>query len=325
VDAGLIIALVGPTASGKTALALELADRIDVALISLDSAMVYRQMDIGTAKPTPALLARYPHALVDIRDPAESYSAASFLEDADAAVRAARAAGRIPVLVGGTMLYLKTFRDGLAAMPGADPEIRARLADEARQQGAETLHARLAVVDPIAAARMHPNNVSRVQRALEVFEISGRPISSFWSESPAVTERLGGRLQEYAIEPDSRQALHDAIGLRLDGMFEAGFIGEVERLRARGDLDLSLPAMRAVGYRQVWEALEVEPSGAGASLVRQKLRDKILAASRQLAKRQLTWLRGWPHIERLHAGEGADADAASLAREITRRSNLARR
>lgn len=316
----LIIALVGPTATGKTDVALELADRFDVALISLDSAMVYRQMDIGTAKPSAELLARYPHALVDIRDPADAYSAADFLRDADAAITEAFAAGRTPVLVGGTMLYLKTFREGLAAMPSADPGIRARLSEEVERHGAVALHARLAVVDPLAAARMHPNNFSRVQRALEVFEISGRPISSFWSESAGVEQRFDARLQEFALEPESRQALHARISARLDAMLAAGFVTEVAGLKARGDLHLGLPSMRAVGYRQVWEYLDQTSEGAFEAKGERReeaLREKILSATRQLAKRQLTWLRSWAHMNRLEA-----TAAGSRAREIAHKSGL---
>jgi tRNA dimethylallyltransferase len=312
VASDLIIALAGPTATGKTDVALELADRFDVALISLDSAMVYRQMDIGTAKPAADLLARYPHALVNIRDPADVYSVADFLREADAAVTEAFAAGRTPVLVGGTMLYLKTFREGLAAMPAADSAIRARLSEELERHGAAALHARLVDVDPLAAARMHPNNFSRVQRALEVFEISGQPISSFWSASPGAEQRLGARLQEFAVEPESRPALHARISTRLDAMLAMGLVDEVAGLKARGDLHLGLPSMRAVGYRQVWEHLDRPGQGR-----EDELREKILSATRQLAKRQLTWLRSWTHMSRVEA-----TDPAILAAEIARKSGL---
>ena len=308
----LIIALVGPTASGKTDVALELADRFDVALISLDSAMVYRQMDIGTAKPAADLLARYPHALVDIRDPADAYSVADFLRDADAAVTEAFAAGRTPVLVGGTMLYLKAFREGLAAMPAADPVIRARLSEELERHGAAAVHARLVALDPLAAARMHPNNFSRVQRALEVFEISGRPISSFWSASEGAEQRLNARLQEFAVEPESRPALHARISTRLDAMLAMGFVDEVAGLKVRGDLHLGLPSMRAVGYRQVWEYLDRPGSGREG-----ELREKILSATRQQAKRQLTCLRSWSHMSRIE-----ETDPAVQAAEIARKSGL---
>jgi tRNA dimethylallyltransferase len=308
----LIIALVGPTAVGKTEVGCELAERFGVSLISLDSAMVYRQMDVGTAKPDTEILQRYPHALIDIRDPADPYSAADFLLDADEAVRTALLHGRVPVLVGGSMLYLKTFREGLAPMPSADSELRARLADQARTLGNAAMYERLQAVDSLAASRMHPNNASRVQRALEVFELSGRPISSFWSESVGVSERLGARLMEFSIEPDNRQALHQRIDRRFAAMLEAGFIEEVAGLRTRSDLHPELPSMRAVGYRQVWQYL------AGETDIGQ-MQEKALSATRQLAKRQHTWLRGWPHIESIRWGE-----AAPIALEIGRLARLAK-
>ena len=303
-----IIALVGPTAVGKTDVAMALADRYPIALISLDSALVYRGMDIGTAKPEPRLLARYPHALIDLVDPTEPYSAARYVSDADQAVKSALAAGRIPLLVGGTMLYLKAFREGLAPMPSADPVTRARLVEEARRTGLERLHARLQQVDPIAAERIHPNNFSRIQRALEVFDLSGRAISSFWDAGEDVSVRHGAQLTEIAIQPDSREALHQRISHRLDAMLAGGFLEEVRALRARGDLDLDLPAMRAVGYRQIWEHLD------GLTDLDQ-MRARALAATRQLAKRQLTWLRGWPQLEHFQWGD-ADAIARAVAARI---------
>lgn len=287
-----VLAIVGPTASGKTGAALRLADEFPLALISLDSAMVYRDMDIGTAKPSPEELERFPHALVDIRDPAEAYSVADFLADADAAVRAALEAGRIPLLVGGTMMYLRAFREGLASLPSADAATRAELEREAGERGWSALHAELARVDPEAAARIHPNNPQRLQRALEVFRVSGRPISSWWREQAAtgVRERLGVDLEVIAALPPSRADLHAQIETRLDAMLAAGFVDEVAALRARGDLHAGLPSMRAVGYRQIWSYLD-------GRIDRAEMRAQALAATRQLARRQLTWLRSWAWVE----------------------------
>ncbi len=306
-----VLALVGATAVGKTDVAIALAQRRPISIISIDSAMVYRGMDIGTAKPNAALLACYPHALVDIRDPLEAYSAAEFLRDADAAVRQAWQAERLPVLVGGTMLYLRTFRDGLAAMPGANAQVRRRLNAQAAATGWNALYERLCEIDPLAAAKIHPNNHSRLQRALEVYELTGRPISQFWAggTGTAATNRLGAKLLELAIEPDDRAALHGRIEQRYDAMLEAGFLAEVARLRARGDLDQSLPALRAVGYRQAWEHLDGNVDAAG-------MRTRTLAATRQLAKRQLTWLRGWPWMKRFSWGEPAQL-AAEIEDQLT--------
>ena len=303
--------MVGPTAVGKTAVAMALADRFPVSLISLDSAMVYRGMDVGTAKPEPELLERYPHALVDLRDPGESYSAAEYLADADAAVKASLDRGRIPLLVGGTMLYLKSFREGLAPLPSADPVIRARLAREAEAQGTEELHRRLVEVDPDAASRIHPNNFSRVQRALEVFELTGRPMTSFWGEGSGVRERLGTHLLEFGIDPGDRAGLHERIAARFDAMLDQGFVQEVEALKGRGDLHPDLPSMRAVGYRQIWEYLEGRTDMSA-------MREKALAATRQLAKRQLTWMRSFADLERLEWGDGA-----GIAAQIAKRADLA--
>ncbi len=307
----LVIAITGATATGKTEVGMALADRLPVSLISIDSAMVYRGMNIGTAKPEPAVLARYPHALVDIRDPAQTYSAADFLQDADEAVQAALAADRVPVLVGGTMLYLRSFREGLGAMPPADAGIRRRLLSEAESGGWGLLYQRLEQIDPAAAARIHPNNGSRIQRALEVFELTGRPLSSFWMEDTGAARRLGVRLLEFAIQPDERAALHRRIEQRLTRMFESGFVEEVAALHGRSDLSGDLPALRSVGYRQVWEYLDGKVEEA-------EMRRRCLAATRQLAKRQLTWLRSWPEVRPLHWGDsrrlgGQIAEVAELA------------
>jgi len=300
---------VGPTASGKTDVALRLAAEFPVALISLDSAMVYRGMDIGTAKPSPLELSQFPHALVDIRDPLEAYSVAEFVADADAAVRAALDVGRVPLLVGGTMLYLRAFREGLAELPAADPEIRAALEREMAERGAAALHAELARADPLAAAGIHPNNPQRLQRALEVLRSSGRPISAWWREQGAtgVGDRLGVDLRVVAVIPDSRAELHARIEARFDAMLDAGFLDEVASLRARGDLDATLPCMRAVGYRQVWAHLD-------GRLGRADMRAQGVAATRQLARRQLTWLRGWDWVER----ESHEAAESAARRQVAR-------
>jgi tRNA dimethylallyltransferase len=284
-----IVALTGATAVGKTEVALALADLLPVDIISMDSAMVYRGLDIGSAKPSKSLLARYPHALVDIRDPGHPYSAAEFLHDADQAVRASLAAGRIPLLVGGTMLYLKAFRDGLADLPGADPEIRADIQRQAERLGWPGLHERLSRLDPVAARGIHPNNAARIERALEVCEITGRPLSELWNaaEDRNARARHGISLKEFCVMPDSRSALHERIAARVDGMLKAGFVAEVQSLYDRGDLHPDLPAIRAVGYRQVWAYLDGDIAEA-------ELSERIAVATRQLARRQLTWLRGWP-------------------------------
>jgi tRNA dimethylallyltransferase len=293
----LVLVVTGPTAVGKTDVAMALADRLPVTLISMDSAMVYRGMDIGTAKPPPALLARYPHALVDIRDPAEPYSAADFVADADRAVAEALAARRLPLLVGGTMLYLRSFRDGLASLPPADAGVRATIDAEAARAGWQPLYDELARVDPEAARGLHPNNRPRLQRALEVYRLTGRPISAWWAEQTAssATRRLGVRLVETAVMPDDRAEMKRRIDARFRSMLDSGLVDEVARLRARGDLSADLPSMRAVGYRQVWEHLD-------GRMTHDQLLERGAAATRQLAKRQLTWLRGWPWITRFSWG-----------------------
>lgn len=300
----LILALTGPTASGKTDLALALAERRptgqQLALISMDSAMVYRGMDIGTAKPSPAIRGQYPHALVDIRDPAEAYSVADFLKEADLAVQAALQANRLPVLVGGTMLYLRAFREGLAGLPGADPALRAAIDEEGRRRGWLALYEELRRVDPRAAEGIHPNNRVRIQRALEVYRLTGQPISQAWTgagpqartDQQDVGRRLSARLLEVAILPASRRSLDGPIERRLHAMIEAGLIDEVAALKARGDLSLETPSMRAVGYRQVWEYLD-GPGDIG------QLVERAAAATRSLAKRQVTWLRRWPGVHRI--------------------------
>lgn len=292
-----VLALTGPTATGKTAVALALAERMPATLISMDSALVYRGMDIGTAKPSAEVLGRYPHELIDIRDPLEPYSAADFVNDADRAVRRALAAGRLPILVGGTMLYLRAFRDGLADLPPADEQVRAVLLDEARARGWLALFDELVRVDPAAAAGMHPNNHVRVQRALEVFRITGKPLSEWWAShggQPA-RQRLDVRLDEVALLPLQRDALGAAIEARFHAMLEAGLVAEVAGLKGRGDLSLALPSMRSVGYRQIWELLD-------GSIDYETMVTRATGATRALAKRQLTWLRSWPHVVTMRAG-----------------------
>ncbi|MEQ8858800.1 MAG: tRNA (adenosine(37)-N6)-dimethylallyltransferase MiaA [Pseudomonadales bacterium] len=303
-----ILVLTGPTASGKTDVALALAERLPVTLISMDSAMVYRGMDIGTAKPSAAVLARHPHALVDIRDPAEPYSAADFVRDADHAVRAAERAGRLPVLVGGTMLYLRAFREGLADLPSADPALRKAIAAEGEQRGWQALYEELERIDPVAAAGTHPNNQVRIQRALEVYRATGTPLSDWWRRRAGrgAGERLGARLVEVAVVPGRRGDLAGPIDARFRAMLGAGLVEEVAGLRARGNLSLELPSMRSVGYRQVWAHLDGE-------FDLDELAERGAAATRSLAKRQLTWLNGWPHVVRL------DPAAAAVQTERIRR------
>lgn len=287
-----MVALMGPTAAGKTEAALGIADSLAVDLISVDSAMVYRRMDIGTAKPTAEVLARYPHALVDIRDPVDAYSVAQFVADADTAVRASLEAGRTPVLVGGTMLYFRAFKAGLHRLPSADPVLRLEIATRAERHGWPALHAELARRDPQGAARMDPNNGQRIQRALEVLELTGKPMGYWWSRTAkAADERLGCRLVEVAIDPEDRPVLHRRIADRLDAMLRRGLVDEVRALRDDPALSIETPAMRAVGYRQVWRYLDGDYG-------RDAMVERIGAATRQVAKRQLTWLKGWRGLVR---------------------------
>ncbi|MFC4528106.1 tRNA (adenosine(37)-N6)-dimethylallyltransferase MiaA [Dyella halodurans] len=272
----------GPTASGKTALACALSERFPVDLVSVDSALVYRGMDIGTAKPDAATLARYPHRLIDIRDPAEPYSAADFRADAVAAMQQITAQGRVPLLVGGTGLYFRALQQGLSQLPEADAAIRERLAAEAARLGWPAMHERLATLDPAAAARIGPNDAQRVQRALEVIELTGRPLSE--QQRGGSGERFPWRVLKLALLPADRGPLHARIAERFDAMLAHGFLDEVRALRARGDLHADLPAIRAVGYRQAWEHLDGQTDAA-------EFRDRGIFATRQLAKRQITWLR----------------------------------
>jgi len=281
------LAILGPTAIGKTALAMALADTLAVRIISVDSAMVFRHMNIGTAKPTPSELAAYPHELVDMIEPTENYSAAAFLRDARSAVETAWQAGELPVFVGGTMLYFRALREGLAEMPDRDEAVRAALESELAEHGVAALHQQLERVDPVAAAGMDPNNQQRLVRALEVFRVTGKPISQFWGiDQEGLISQLGGSLVEHALVPRDRSALYARINVRFEQMLEEGFVAEVAGLYARGDLNADATSMRCVGYRQVW------PHVAGECTLDQA-RASGQAATRQLAKRQLTWLRGW--------------------------------
>jgi tRNA dimethylallyltransferase len=284
------LALVGPTASGKTAVALALAQQWPVEIISVDSALVYQGMDIGTAKPTLAERASVVHHLIDIRDPAQSYSAADFARDATRLIGDIRARGKLPLLVGGTMLYVKALIDGLDDLPLANPEIRADIEEEAHDRGWPALHAQLALVDPQAAQRLPPHDSQRIARALEVWRITGKPLSSFFG----ATRVAGPRIGLLSLEPQHRAWLHQRIEQRFDAMLEQGLVDEVKALRDRGDLQSDLPAMRCVGYRQLWEALDAVEDGMPLDTAMRLARERGIAASRQLAKRQLTWLRSMP-------------------------------
>ena len=303
------VAIAGPTASGKTAAAMAIADKYAVEIISVDSALVYQGMDIGTAKPTAEELAFVPHHLINIRDPLNAYSAAEFVLDAELLISDITARGKLPLLVGGTMLYFKALFDGLDDMPKADPRVRAVLALEALEKGWPALHAELAEVDAITANRLAPNDSQRISRALEVFRISGQPLSSFHQQS--ATKNIAGYARNtgagvlISLEPLERSWLHGRIADRFDAMLSAGFLGEVKALRARGDLNPDLPSMRCVGYRQAWKALDEKTPMT-------ELRDKGIFATRQLAKRQITWLRSMPQ-RRIVPCDAPDALAQVLA------------
>ncbi|MCG2593949.1 tRNA (adenosine(37)-N6)-dimethylallyltransferase MiaA [Ramlibacter sp. XY19] len=298
------IALAGPTASGKTAAALRLAQALAAEIISVDSALVYRGMDIGTAKPSAQEQALVPHHLLDIRDPAQAYSAAEFATDAQRLVAQIRARGRRVLLVGGTMLYFKALFEGLSALPAADAEVREAISNEATTAGWPAMHAQLAQVDAATAARLAPNDAQRIQRALEVFRVSGMPMSQWHAQAEAATPEFKPDLF-LSLEPADRGWLHERIAQRFDAMLAAGFLDEVRALRARGDLHPGLPSIRCVGYRQAWEALD-----SGEPLA--SLRERGIAATRQLAKRQLTWLRGMEQ-RRVIACDAPDALQQVLA------------
>lgn len=282
-----VIFLMGPTASGKTQLAMELHDHLGAEIVSVDSAMIYRDMNIGTAKPDAEELSRYPHRLIDLRDPAEAYSAAEFREDALAEIADIHSQGKIPLLTGGTMLYFHALKNGLAKLPEADAEVRARILAEAEESGWPAIHARLAEVDPASAERLNPNDSQRLQRALEVYEVSGRTMTELWAEQEK--QKLPFEVLSMAVMPQERAELHKRIAQRFEIMLQQGFVEEVEALYARGDLNIQMPSVRCVGYRQVWEYLD-------GNWGRETMVEKGIIATRQLAKRQVTWLRSWPEL-----------------------------
>lgn len=298
------IFLMGPTASGKTGAAVELAQRLPVEIISVDSALVYRDMDIGTAKPDAATLAAAPHRLIDIIDPTATYSAARFRDDALALMADITARGRVPLLVGGTMLYFKALRDGLTDLPQADVALRATIDAEAAAHGWSALHAELARLDPEAGVRLQPTDTQRIQRALEVVRLTGRPMSDYWRAGRA--SGFPYRLLPIALVPADRAQLHAHIAQRFDAMLNNGLVEEVRNLRIKYPLQAALPSMRCVGYRQVWDYLEGEYD-------QREMRDRGIFATRQLAKRQLTWLRGWRDVIRI------DPYLGNVSREVLAR------
>jgi tRNA dimethylallyltransferase len=291
------VVICGPTASGKTELALALAELLDVEIISADSAQVYKGMDVGTAKPSPEILESVPHHLINIRDPADPYSAADFRADAERLVPEIAGRGKVPLIVGGTMLYLKALKDGLANLPEADASMRAEISQQAAHEGWESLHRELQQVDPEAASRIRPSDTQRLQRAIEVYRRTGIPLTAL--------HREGARpcpfpLIEIAVMPADRATLHRVIEARFQAMLAHGFVEEVEQLHVRPDLHSGLPAIRAVGYRQIWSFLEGE-------IGRQEMMTKAVAATRQLAKRQITWLRRWQDLRQLESPDAGQA------------------
>ena len=285
-----VICLMGPTASGKTALAMALYDALPCDIISVDSALVFKGMDIGTAKPTAEELAKYPHQLIDIRDPAESYSAADFCQDALKAIAKSRANGRIPLLVGGTMMYFKSLIDGISPLPEADAQIRKDIEKEAQEKGWAAMHEQLASFDPVSAARIHQNDPQRLARAIEVYRKTGNTLTQL---TEIKGDKVTGNVLQFAIAPKERSDLHARIELRFNQMIEQNFKQEVVALKARDDLHHDLPAIRCVGYRQMWQHLQGECD-------HDEMVFKGICATRQLAKRQLTWLRSWQNLQWLH-------------------------
>jgi tRNA dimethylallyltransferase len=286
-----VIAIMGPTASGKTALAMALYDELDVELISVDSALVYRQMNIGSAKPSVEELQRYPHHLIDICDPANPYSAADFKNDATKLIEEIHQRNKIPILVGGTMLYYKALLQGINELPAADPTIREKLLAQANKQGWQAMHQRLQKIDAVAAERIHPNDPQRIQRALEIFEISGKNMTE-WQQQPIQLPHQW-QVISIAVAPREREILRARIAERFELMLENGFEKEVKALMQRGDLNEDLPAVRAVGYRQMWQYLNNQ-------IDYEEMKFRGIIATRQLAKRQMTWLRSWPELNWLH-------------------------
>ncbi|MEY4363142.1 MAG: tRNA ((37)-N6)-dimethylallyltransferase MiaA [Pseudomonadota bacterium] len=306
-----MVALVGPTASGKTAAALALAQSCPIEIISVDSALVYRGMDIGTAKPSTAERAQVVHHLIDIREPSQAYSAAEFVRDAQTLIADIRARGRWPLLVGGTMLYIKALRDGIDDLPPAHAPTREAIEQEAKAQGWPAMHAALAQVDAITAARLSPNDAQRISRALEVWRVSGKPLS-VWFEQANSRELQASPVHLVSLEPTQRAWLHTRIAQRFEQMIAQGFLDEMARLRARGDLHADLPSMRCVGYRQAWQCMDqAQESGTPMQDLMPSLMDTGIAATRQLAKRQLTWLRGM-HDRVVVACDAPDALAQTV-------------
>lgn len=301
----------GPTASGKTGVAVELVQQLPVDIISVDSALVYRGMDIGTAKPDAETLRIAPHRLIDIRDPSQAYSAAEFRDDALREIESIHAAGRTPLLAGGTMLYFRALERGLSELPSADPEVRARLEAEARAGSWADLHERLARVDPVAAERIHPNDPQRISRALEVYKLTGAPMTELFQRSAEVAAPF--RFLKVVLAPEDRSVLHERIRQRFDAMLEQGFVDEVRALRARGDLDPDLPSMRAVGYRQAWAHLDGKLSDS-------EWVERAVIATRQYAKRQLTWLRSEGNTSWI---DPSCNDAATQVRTLIERTGTA--
>jgi tRNA dimethylallyltransferase len=301
----------GPTASGKTGVAVELVQQLPLDIISVESALVYRGMDIGTAKPDAGILRLAPHRLIDIRDPAQPYSAAEFRDDALREIASIHAADRIPLLVGGTLLYFRALEKGLSDLPSADPEVRARLEAQAQASGWAAMHERLTRIDPVAAARIHPNDPQRIQRALEVYEITGVPMTELFERSSDTPPPL--HFLKIALVPEDRAVLHARIRQRFDIMLEQGFLDEVSTLRARGDLNPDMPSMRAVGYRQAWAHLE-------GKLSAQEWVERSIVATRQYAKRQLTWLRSEGNTNRVAP---STSDAAVNIRTLIERAGAA--
>ncbi len=282
-----VICLMGPTASGKTALAMALHDALPCDIISVDSALIYRGMDIGTAKPTLDELAKYPHRLINLRDAAQRYSAADFCQDALVEIAKIRANNRIPLLVGGTMMYFKSLIEGISPLPAANSDTRQQIEMEAAEQGWEAMHVQLANIDPVSALRIHPNDPQRLTRALEVFRLTGNTLTQL---TEIKGDKLDGDVLQFAITPKERSTLHDRIELRYQQMIVQGFEQEVIKLKERSDLHENLPSIRCVGYRQMWQYLDGEYD-------HKEMVFRGVCATRQLAKRQLTWLRGWPSLK----------------------------
>ncbi|MGM0630173.1 MAG: tRNA (adenosine(37)-N6)-dimethylallyltransferase MiaA [Pseudomonadota bacterium] len=288
-----VIAIYGPTASGKTALSLALCKHLDCEIISVDSALIYRDMDIGTAKPSAEEQAQVPHHLLDIRDPAETYSAADFQKDALALIEDIQQRGKVPLLVGGTMLYFKALLEGLSHLPESDANVRERLSADLHEKGLAELHKQLQQVDPVSAERIHPNDPQRIIRALEVYELAGKSLTELTRERYG---QLDKPIYQFAVAPAERHVLHERIEQRFDQMLAQPFEEEVNKLFDRDDLHPDLPSIRSVGYRQMWQYLAGE-------LSYDEMRERGIIATRQLAKRQMTWLRGWPGIHWLTTGD----------------------